>query len=323
MKVGRMKAESTVKRDVVKRKLKIGLRLLSIESLDVNKPGNVQGDELVGRSWQKYLARREEVESAYLYGAYGAITDNLDVLIHFNPFLDPQPNAKNILYLQNAFPPEHYPDGTAGVFHQVKARFDGYMFTSKKLMEACAPGAVVPFATDPEFFFPQPTERYQHPISFVGNDIRGPLVNQRYFVPALPFGLVIYGNRTWAPPLAAACRGKLPMPDLPKLYSSSLVNLNAHIGEHIDWDSINLRIYDILACEGFVLSDYSASLAELFGEALVTTRGDEDEWAKLVRYLADPQERHRRSREGRRIVLSNHTYANRVETVMAYLREIL
>jgi spore maturation protein CgeB len=306
----------------VKRKLRIGLRLLSIESLDVNKPGNVQGDEFVGRSWQKYLARHEGVESVHLYGPHGPITDNIDVLIHFNPFLDFEPNAKNFLYLQNAFPKEHYPGGTVGVFNQVKTKFDGYIFTSQKLMEACTPGAVVPFATDPELFFPQSSESYNHSVCFVGNDIRGPVINFRYFVPALEFGLVIYGN-VWSPPLAQACRGKLPMPELPKVYSAVAINLNAHISEHANWDTINMRVYDSLACGGFVLSDELASLSATFGDAVVSTQGDEDEWAKLVRYLADPRDRQKRSEEGRKIVLSNHTYTHRMEIVARYLKEIV
>jgi Uncharacterized protein conserved in bacteria len=307
----------------VKRKLRIGLRLYGLGTFDIHKPGNVQGDELVARGWQKYLQRHDDVEAVQLYGPTGRIEDKLDVLIHFNPHLELHPKTKNILYLQNAFPKEDYPGGTVGVFHQVKARFDGYLFTSGKLMGACAPGAVVPFATDPEFFFPQPAQCFQHSVAFVGNDIRGPIVNQCYLMPALPFGLTIYGNNTWVPPLSAACRGKLPMPDLPRLYSSAFVNLNAHISEHINLDTINLRIYDVLACGGFILSDHIDSLPTVFGDSVVTTSGDEDEWAKLVRYLADPEERCRRSREGRKIVMSDHTYANRVETVVAYLREAL
>jgi spore maturation protein CgeB len=314
--------ESTVRRYIAKPKLKIGLRLLSINSLDVQKPGNVQGDEQVGRSWQKYLTKCEEVESVHLYGRHGPITDNIDVLIHFNPYLDIEPNTKNILYLQNAFPKEHFPGGTVGVFNQVRTNFDGYIFTSQKLMEACKPGAFVPFATDPEFFFPQASESYNHPVCFVGNDIRGPVINFRYFLPALKFGLVIYGNG-WSAPLADACCGKLPMPELPKVYSSVQINLNAHIREHGNWDTINMRVYDCLACGGFVLSDELDSLSAIFGDAVVCTKGDEDGWAKLVRYLGDAQEREKRSREGRKMVLSNHTYTQRMRTVIRYLKEIV
>jgi spore maturation protein CgeB len=305
------------------KKLSVGIRLLGIETFDVSKPGNVQGDELIARGWQKYLMRHDDVESAYLYGAKGEIAEPLDVVIHFNPYLELVPGAKNVLYLQNAFPKEQYPGGTAGIFHATKERFDGYIFTSEKLMKACADGAVAPFATDPELFYPEPSDLYNHPVSFVGNDIRGPVINQRYFAPALPFGLVIYGNKTWTPPLSTACVGKLPMPDLPKLYTSSLINLNAHIQEHADFDTINLRIYDILACGGFILSDYIESLAAVFGDTVAYTDGHEDEWAKLVRYLADSEARHRCAQAGRKLVLSNHSYSHRIQTVVSYLKEIL
>jgi spore maturation protein CgeB len=303
------------------KKLRIGILLIEAHSFDPKKPGNIWGDELIARSWQKYLARRDDIETVFLYDRNSIVDENLDVVIHFYP-LTPHPRAKNILYLQNAFDKGKNPGGTAGVFHRVKGDYDGYIFTSQKLMEACAPGAVVPFATDPEFFYPQPSGLYEHPVCFVGNGIRGPAVEQRYYAPALPFGLVIYGNQ-WSPPFTQICRGKLPMPELPKLYSDVAINLNAHIVEHAEYDTINLRIYDILACEGFILSDYVNSVVETFGDTVVTTDGYEDEWAKIVRFLADPSERRRRAQEGRKLVLSNHTYAQRMNIVVNYIREIL
>ncbi|MDJ1185087.1 CgeB family protein [Roseofilum casamattae] len=300
-------------------KLKIGLRLFQINSIE---GGQVQGDEIIARGWQKHLVQHDRVDSVYLYGPKGAIAEELDVLIHFNPFLDLQENTKNFLYLQNAFSKENYPGGTVGVFDEVKSKFSGYMFTSKKLMDSCADGAVIPFATEPDFFYHQFAEEYNCPVSFVGNNIRGPVVNLRYLEPALPFGLVMYGNM-WAERLGDVCQGRLPMPDLPKLYSSCKINLNAHIEEHIELDTINLRIFDILACRGFIMSDYVQSIENNFGDSVVYTTGYEDMWAKLVRYLADPEERLRRSEEGQKNVLSNHTYANRVDTLMRYLDESL
>ncbi|MBP0014396.1 MAG: glycosyltransferase family 1 protein [Roseofilum sp. SBFL] len=303
-------------------KLKIGLRLFQINSIGVGKPGQVQGDEIIARGWQKYLLQHEKVDSVHLYGPKGIIEEDLDVLIHFNPFLDLQENTKNFLYLQNAFSKKNYPRGTVGVFKQVKSKFSGYMFTSKKLMDSCADGAVIPFATDPDFFYPQFSEQFEYPVSFVGNNIRGPVVNLRYLEPALPFGLVMYGN-LWSEPLSSVCQGRLPMPDLPKLYSSCKINLNAHIEEHIELDTINLRIFDILACRGFVMSDYVQSIENYFGNSVVSTAGYEDMWAKLVHYLSEPEERLRRSKEGQKSVLSNHTYANRVQTLLQYLEGAL
>lgn len=305
------------------RGLRIGLRLFGVGTFDVQRQGNVQGDEQVARGWQKYLLREAGVESVDLFPRDGAIKRPLDVLIHFTPFGAIQAGFKNLLYLQNAFPPERYPGGTTRIFEQVRSEFDGYMFTSRALMEACAPGAVVPFATDPDVFFPQPSARYLHPVVFVGNDIRGPVTNHRYLLPALPFGLVIYGNRAWAAPFASACRGKIPMDELPRVYSSAHINLNAHIPEHVKWDTVNLRIYDILACGGFVLSDRTPTLENEFAESVVCTDGDDDEWAKLVRYLAEPEVCRTRGLIGREHVVREHTYAQRVRALLDFLHEVV
>jgi len=129
--------------------LRIGLRLSLLGTLDPKKPVFVQGDEQVARAWQKYLLRRDDVADVRLYGARGPIDHQLDVIIHFNPFLDRVAGKKNVLYLQNAFPPEQHPGGTVGVFRSAASRFDGYLFTSEKLMQSCADGAVIPFATIP------------------------------------------------------------------------------------------------------------------------------------------------------------------------------
>jgi hypothetical protein len=304
-------------------KLRICLNLYGTGTLDMNRPGNVQGDEQVALNWKKYLERREEV--AYVHLVAQSLFDGTpyDVVIHFNPFYPSHSNAKNVLYLQNAFPLEHYEGGAIGVFNRVRPNFNGFIFTSNRLMKACVDGAVVPFATDPEVFYPQPDDRFRHSVSIVGNDIRGPVVNERYFSPALPFGLVIYSKTGWSGRLGTAWRGGLLQDDLPRLYSSSLINLNAHISEHITWETINLRIYDILSSGGFVLSDDMPVLHEVFGNAIGYTRGHEDEWAKLALYISDASLRHGCAETGRKIILGGHTYAHRATAIIRYLKEML
>lgn len=334
------------------RRLRIGLHLIGIGTFDVNRPGNVQGDELVARSWHKYLARHPGVERVTLYGQGQPHPGELDLVIHFHPELDGHPAARNFLYLQNVFPAELFPGGTLGMFQKVKHRFDGFLFTSERLMRACAPGAVIPFATDPELFRPTgaasngkssngksgngavshgraesgpvrtgaaPSASAHPTVTFVGNNIRGERCNQRYLVPALPFGLAIYGNNAWQSPLVAACRGKIPMEELPALYANSAVNLNAHIPDHVAFDTLNQRLYDILACGGFVISDRIDGLASVFEDTVVTTDGDDDLWAKLVCSLGDREDRRRRADEGRRLVLARHTYAHRSAAVVEFL----
>ncbi|MCL5125095.1 MAG: glycosyltransferase [Deltaproteobacteria bacterium] len=305
------------------KKLRVALRLLGTGTFDLSRPGNVQGDEQVALGWQKYLLRREEVEAVFLLGPSDPCPERLSCLIAFNPFLERSEQTKNILYLQNAFRRDHWEGGTAGVFNSVRDRFDGFIFTSNRLMKTCAEGAVIPFATDPEVFYPQYSETYSHPVCFVGNDIRGAQVNHRFLVPAIPFGLVIYGNNTWAEPLRSRGRGRLPADDLPKVYSSVNVNLNCHIEEHILLDTVNLRLYDILACGGLVISDKVDSLEDFFGGAVICTEGYEDLWAKLARYSGDSKGRRSLVDIGRRMVLGEHTYAHRVDALINYLHDFL
>lgn len=306
-------------------KLRIGLKLVGVETFDPQRPGNVQGDELVARSWMKYLLRRDDVQHVEIAGPKQPMSPDLHAVIHFWPGMDPHPTAKNIYYMQNVFPADKFAGGTVGVFRNVQHLYAGFLFTSQPLLEACAPpggGGVVPFAADPEELFHQPAPQYAHPVAFVGSNIRGPKVNAQYLLPAIPFGLVIYGG-PWPEPYARVHRGKLPMPDLPKLYSSCLINLNAHVDDHITYGTINLRIFEVLACEGFLISDDAPAVRAEFDDAVVSTTGHEDLWAKLVRYLADAPERERRRKLGRQMVLNGHTYAHRMEVVAGYLKQLL
>lgn len=289
--------------------------------------GNVQGDELIAMCWQKYLLREEGIDEVVLLSPETPFRDDLDVVIHFNPHLKPCGGGKNVLYLQNVFPKPHWKDGTVGIFSECKSKFDGFIFTSRRLMKACdSEGVVVPFATDPERFFPQYVSEgpyYQLPVSFVGNDLRGREVNERYFHPAIQFGLKIWGKTKWYSPLDEVWQGGLPLEDLPVVYTNSVINLNVHIPEHNDFGTINLRIFNILACSGFLISDSSWAVREVFGNSVVCTEGGDDLIDKLSYFLKNEQERKKRSIEGRKIVLSNHTYESRVKTVLSYLKEIM
>lgn len=302
---------------------RIGLALAATGTLDVNsRHRGIQGDEQVALSWKKYLERCDEVDCVSLLGSDYDQSAGLDIVIHFDPFIAPHPRAVNILYMQNAFPRPQYPDGTQGVFRAVREKFRGFIFTSAKLMECCAPGAVIPFATDPEALSPRFDARFSHPVSFLGNPIRGPHVEHRYIAPAIPFGLAIYSKTPWPDPFAGSWKGSLPGADMPGLYTSSLINLNAHLDEHLEMETVNLRIFDVLACEGFVISDNMECMEEIFEGAIVLTSGYEDEWAKISYYLSHREERIERQKRGRQIVLRDHTYKARMETLLRFLREI-
>lgn len=306
--------------------MKIGLHLYGIGTFNMGIGYNVQGDELVAMGLQKYLRREEGIEEVVLLGPEDDLPFDLDVVIHFNPLIKNYDNVKNILYFINVFPKPYWKGGTIGQFNENKSKYDGFMFTCKKIMEECCEGLIIPFATDPERFFPQSiTEGSYHqvPVSFVGNDLRGLELNRRYFYPAIPFGLKIWGKTPWQPPLEEVRQGGLPLEDMATLYTNSIINLNVHILEHIEYGTINARIFDILACGGFILSDFSQGVVDIFEDSIAYTDGDNDMTDKLRFYLEDSEERKKKSEKGRKIVLSDHTYEIRAKSILKYLKEIL
>lgn len=288
----------------------------------MNVGENVQGDELIAICWQKYLLRKKEVEEVVLSTPI-SLRDDLDVVIHFNPFLEICSKAKNVLYLQNVFPEPRWKGGTIGIFNENKSKFDGYMFTSEKLMEVCnSSGVVVPFATDPERFYPQyVTEGPYHQIlvSFVGNRLR----REEYFRPIISSGLKVWSKNQWPNIFASSWQGGLPLEDMPLVYTNSKVNLNVHIPEHNYFGTINGRVFNVLACGGFLISDTSWAIQETFGDSVVLSEEGDDLVDKLTYYLENKQERDKKAGEGQKIVLENHTYEKRIETVLEYFKEIL
>ncbi len=306
--------------------MKIGINLSGIGTFNMGIGYNAQGDELMGIGWQKYLLRKEEVDEVILYGPNCSFRTDLDVMIHFNPLLKVSDGVKNILYLQNAFPAHHWKGGTIGVFNEHKSKYEGFMFSSNKLMDLCCEGAVVPFAADHERFIPQPVTEgpyFQVPVCFVGNDLRGVDVNKKYLYPALQYGLKLWGKTPWQPPLEAVRQGGLPLEDMAVLYTNAKICLNAHMFEHNEVGTVNGRVFEVVLCGGFLISDNSWATKEIFGDSVVLTEGDDDLISKLSYYLENKKERKKRGLEARKIALALHTYEHRIETVLSYIKEIL
>jgi hypothetical protein len=207
--------------------MKINILIPSTTSLTMRNDGNnVQGDELVARLWAKNLMSDERVELVDL-NSYPCHRNDYDVSISFSPLIESTGGLK-VLYMQNCFPQPAWP-GTVEMFHQMKSRYDGYVFPSNGLREACKEddALVCQFATDLDLFSPRDyVESLDHNLCFVGNKIRDETTNENYITCTRDRGLVIYGNAAgWQNEL---CRGKISIPDEAILYSSSKICLNSH-----------------------------------------------------------------------------------------------
>jgi len=299
--------------------MRINIISTSTSSLNTSNNGaNVQGDEMVARAWHKYMSRDSRVSEIYLNGS----TDtSYDVSIAFSPLVECTSGYK-VLYLQNVFPKPHWP-GTVGMFHSVANNYNNFIFPSDGLKNEChSDGLVCQFAVDEEIFYPkQPADNLCHNLCFVGNNIRDAVSLNKYLLCVADMGLVIYGNpQGWNSNL---CHGKISVEDEATLYSSAKICLNAHLTEHLNYGSFNFRIFNILACKGFIISDSSIFLNHEFSNSIVFTEGFYDLREKISFYLNNPDETLPFRENGYMHVLKYHTFKHRTTSIIDWLERLI
>jgi len=104
--------------------------------------------------------------------------------------------------------------------------------------------------------------------------------------------------------------------ETPKIFSSSKINLSFSTGQIVT--GLPMRVFDILACGGFLLSDYRSDIDRLFGpgagpavfKSALELRG------RVEYYLENPDERERIALAGRNAVLERHTFRHRMEKIL-------
>ena len=188
--------------------------------------------------------------------------------------------------------------------------------------ECYSDGFVCQFAAEPSVYAPQLAQpEYAHNVCFVGNNIRDAETTERYILAASKLGLVIYGNpSSWNNHL---CRGKISVRDEAILYSSAKVCLNAHLIEHLSYGCINFRVFNVLSCGGFLISDYSDVLAEELPGAIVFSEGGDDLQKKVAHYLEHPEATIPYRMQGLKTVLEAHTFKIRMRELVNWLEEII
>lgn len=116
--------------------------------------------------------------------------------------------------------------------------------------------------------------------------------------------------------------GSIPHEDLAKLFVSSKINLNFTTTPIKT--TLTRRPFDILACGGFVLSDYRQDIERLLeiDKEIVCFRNEQELKEKINYFLGHPQERKEIVQKGQMRVLREHTYAHRMERLINVMREI-
>ncbi len=100
------------------------------------------------------------------------------------------------------------------------------------------------------------------------------------------------------------------------VYARSDININLF---HLQCErSLNARVYDVMACGGFLLCQYSPAVEEMFriGEHLETFSSPAEMQEKVRYYLSHPDERREIARQGQAEVLAHHTIQHRLQTIL-------
>lgn len=107
--------------------------------------------------------------------------------------------------------------------------------------------------------------------------------------------------------------------EMPKIFHLSRINLNMTI-KPIQ-TGLPLRIFDILGCGGFLMTNYQAELQEYFeiGVDLEAYSGLDELVDKCAYYLAHEDERKQIALNGYRKVCEQHTYPHRMKAMLEAL----
>jgi spore maturation protein CgeB len=125
-------------------------------------------------------------------------------------------------------------------------------------------------------------------------------------------------------PLVQRLGARISPEDTVRIYNASAINLNLHssvlAGEEISrGDFVNPRTFELAACEAFQLVDRRALLDELFApDELARFESLPELLAAVAHYKDRPDERRRMAAKARQRVLAEHTYARRMEALLAF-----
>ena len=132
-----------------------------------------------------------------------------------------------------------------------------------------------------------------------------------------PIGIHLWGTEEWKTDFPHNYRGSADhYLDLPKIYIASKINMD--ISRINQPNIVTMRVFDVLACGGFVLADRNESLLELFKEdwdiVCYDTPGEAVD--KINYYLNHESDRMTVAQRGYEKVVKSHTFEHRINHIL-------
>ncbi len=136
------------------------------------------------------------------------------------------------------------------------------------------------------------------------------------------YDLRIWGDAGWRsilPAKAQYCGMARHNHEVTRIYNGAKINLD--INRIYQQDIVTMRVFDILACKGFVLADYGECLEEMFdlGREVIAYRSETELPVLIDHFMANDREREELAMAGHQRVLKDHTILSRVRNMLQNL----
>ncbi|MBD5522635.1 MAG: glycosyltransferase [Lachnospiraceae bacterium] len=217
-----------------------------------------------------------------------------------------------------------YTNGYVNGLMQAQMQVFGYNFIYDTLPESVIREIS---ASDPEFYKGQDvfldTDRYLAAHQYIGMKLAN--VERVSILSALSkrFNVSLYTRSdTSCLPDIHAKGSANTLTEMPKIFHASKINLNMTM-RPIE-TGLSLRIWDVLGCGGFLISNYQAEIPEYFeiGKDLEVYESTEDLINKIDYYLRHDEERMEIAINGYEKVAKYHTYEMRLAEMIRILCDV-
>ncbi|MEZ7195676.1 CgeB family protein [Pseudodesulfovibrio karagichevae] len=191
----------------------------------------------------------------------------------------------------------------------------------------------LPLAAQPDFHCPvelSPVERrkFGSEVSFMG---AGYPNRRKAFHELVNFDFKIWGTE-WEgdhvlEPLVQLKGARVTSEDCVKIFNATTINLNLHSSIQADalvtfGDFVNPRTFELAACGAFQLVDKRTLMEEAFTEEELATFSSIEELIEKIEYFSSrPEERQAFADRARARALKDHTYAQRMRTLLEFTAE--
>ena len=214
-----------------------------------------------------------------------------------------------------------YTKGYVDGLMQAQMRVFGYNFIEESLPEQVIDEIA---AADPDFYRGEDTfldtRRYLTAHQYIGIKLASAERIETLRRIAKNFDLTLYTRSDHSVLPGVRCPGGVhTLTEMPKVFQASKINLNITM-RPIE-TGLSLRVWDVLGCGGFLLTNYQAEIPEYFeiGKDLETYESMEELEQKIRYYLTHEKERVEIAVNGYEKTAKFHTYEMRIAEMIRIL----